>query len=126
MAVLAHRLALEDFFAELQHTGFFGGGRCLSAGRPHVSREPQEACCGGNQSPAAAYACSALFQNCSDHSDTPDPALANRPWQTAAFHAWQQIASEAISPGASARTLRAGPNQSARRLFTTRSPAHRS
>src|SRR6266404_3940223 len=77
MAVLAHRLALEDLFAELQHTGFFRGGRCLSAGWPYVSREPQEACCGSNQSPAAAYACSALFQNCSDHSNTPDPALAN-------------------------------------------------
>jgi len=48
MAILAHRLALEDFLAELDQASFFRGRRRLSDGWPHISREPEEASCGSN------------------------------------------------------------------------------
>src|SRR5258708_8241830 len=89
MAILAHRLALEDFLAELDQASFFRGRRRLSDGWPHIIRKPEEASCGSNQRRAAACALSCRFQDGADHSKTPDMACASF-----AFEARLQMSSE--------------------------------
>src|SRR5262252_1936926 len=101
VTILAHRLALENFFAEFEHAGFFRRGRRLSASWPVISREPEEARCGGNQGHATASALSCPFHDCTDHFEIPDMAA-----QAPAFHAQRQMSTEIIGPGVSVRTFK--------------------
>src|SRR5437879_12650747 len=76
MAILTDGFAFEDLFAELHQASFFRVGCGLSAGWLNITRKPEEASCDSNQRRAPARELSRVFQDCANHSETPDLARA--------------------------------------------------
>src|SRR5262249_6280210 len=74
MAILAHRLGLEDLLAELQHPRLFSGGCCLGADRC-AAGDGAYAGCDCDYRHAAAGASLHLLQSRTDHSTPPRPVL---------------------------------------------------